>query len=68
MILKSDPKYPIHNMYVIKLERDAAPGSFCGRLENLVSGRQREFTSPDELCHLLSGDLESCENGKVKES
>ena len=64
----SDPKYPIHRMFVVKLERDATPDALCGRLENLVSGKQRDFTSASELCRLMEGDLETDGSNPVEES
>lgn len=68
MILRSDPKYPIHRMYVVKLDRDATPDALCGRLENLVSGKQRDFTSNHELCRLMVGDLDAGDVSQVEES
>lgn len=52
MILRSDPKYPIHRSYVMKLSRDATPDALCGRIENLVTGTHRDFTSARELLDL----------------
>ena len=58
MILRSDPQYPLHRMYVVKLDRDAMPDALHGRLENLVSGTQRHFASAQELHGLMERDLE----------
>lgn len=57
MILRSDPQYPLHRMYVVKLDRDATPDALHGRLENLVSGTQRHFASAQELHGLMERDL-----------
>ncbi|MFH1815167.1 MAG: hypothetical protein ABIF28_13550 [Pseudomonadota bacterium] len=59
MSLRSESKYPIHRAYVVKLSSNATPVALRGRLENLVSGTHREFTSADELFRLMTGDLES---------
>lgn len=59
MNLRSDSKYPIHRTYVVKLTRDATGGALCGRLENLVSGKHRDFRSAHELLQLMAGDVES---------
>jgi hypothetical protein len=37
---------------------DAKPDALAGRLENLVTGAQREFTSGGELLESISSDLE----------
>ena len=44
---------------VLKLRGDATPGALAGRLENLVTGRQREFASADELLESIASDLAS---------
>jgi 3-hydroxyisobutyrate dehydrogenase-like beta-hydroxyacid dehydrogenase len=43
----------------VKLRSDAAPGALVGRLENLVTGRQREFSSAEELLESIASDLVS---------
>jgi len=58
MPLNPESKYPNRRAYVLKLRGDATPGALAGRLENLVTGRQREFASADELLHSIAGDLE----------
>jgi hypothetical protein len=65
MILRTDSKYPINRTYVVKLTRDATPESFSGRLENLVSGKHRDFTSTRELLQLMTVDLDA-EHGETK--
>lgn len=59
MTLRSDSKYPIYRAYVVKLSSDATPDALCGRLENLVSGKHREFATASELFQLMAADLES---------
>ncbi|MHC8381000.1 hypothetical protein [Pseudomonas sp. LB3P14] len=57
MILNPESKYPSRRSYVVKLRSDAAPGALVGRLENLVTGRQREFSSAEELLESIASDL-----------
>jgi hypothetical protein len=59
MVLNPESKYPNRRAYVVKLRRDATPQVFAGRLENLVTGRQREFSSAEELLASLVADLAS---------
>ena len=58
MTLNLDSKYPSRRAYVIKLSADAAPGALAGRLENLVSGKQREFASAGQLVEFIKEDIE----------
>lgn len=58
MTLNSDSKYPSRRAYVLKLRSDAQPGALAGRLENVITGRQHEFSSGRELLDSLAGDLE----------
>jgi hypothetical protein len=46
--------------YVVKLRSDATPDALVGCLENLVTGRQGEFTSAHELLRLIVGDVVVC--------
>ena len=46
-------------MYV-KVRNDATPDALCGRLENLVTCKQSDFTSARELFELIARDIESC--------
>ena len=55
----SDPKYPTRRAYVLKLRHDASADTLCGRLENIVTCRQGEFTSAVELFELIASDLDS---------
>lgn len=57
MILNPESKYPSRRSYVVKLRSDAAPGALAGRLENLVTGRQHEFSSAEELLASIASDL-----------
>lgn len=59
MSLNPDSKYPSRHSYVLKLRSDATPGGLMGRLENLVTGRQREFSSSEELLESIDSDLAS---------
>jgi hypothetical protein len=57
MPLKSDSKYPSRRAYVVKFRGDATPDALAGRIENLVSGRQLEFTSAGDLLDCFTRDL-----------
>lgn len=57
MVLNAESKYPNRRAYVLKLRGDAAPGALAGRVENLVTGRQREFDSAEELLAAIVDDL-----------
>jgi hypothetical protein len=59
MTLNSDSKYPSRRAYVLKLRSDAQPGALAGRLENVITGKQHEFSSGRELLESLAGDLEA---------
>ena len=58
MPLNPESKYPNRRAYVVKLRGDATRAALAGRLENLVTGRQREFASADELLATIARDLE----------
>ena len=60
MTLRADPKYPSRRTYVVKLRSDATPDALCGRLENLVTCKQSDFTSARELFDLIARDIDSC--------
>jgi hypothetical protein len=60
MTLSADPKYPSRRMYVVKLRSDATSSALCGRLENLVTCKQSDFTSAGELLESIARDIESC--------
>ncbi len=57
MTLKSESTYPSRRTYVLKLRSDASSGALAGRLENLVTGGQREFVSGHELLESIASDL-----------
>lgn len=57
MVLNTESKYPNRRAYVVKMRCDANPGTLVGRLENLVTGHQREFRSAEELVESIASDL-----------
>jgi hypothetical protein len=59
MTFNTDSKYPTRRAYVVKVRGDAKPDAPAGRLENLVTGQQREFASGRELLEFIAGDLEA---------
>ncbi len=58
-MLSGDPKYPARHTYVVKFRSDATPETLCGRVENLVTCKQHEFTSAVALIDLIARDIES---------
>jgi hypothetical protein len=64
MSLNSKSKYPSRRAYVVKVRSDAHPDALAGRLENLVTGQSREFTSGGELLESIAKDLEANDEGK----
>jgi hypothetical protein len=64
MTLNSESKYPSRRAYVLKMRGDAKPGALAGRLENLVTGDQREFASGGELLESIAIDLEVHTGGR----
>jgi hypothetical protein len=59
MTFNTDSKYPTRRAYVVKVRGDAKRGALAGRLENLVTGHQREFASGRELLESIASDLEA---------
>ena len=59
MTLNPESKYPSRRAYVLKVRGDAKPDALVGRIENLVTGQQREFASGNELLESLARDLEA---------
>jgi hypothetical protein len=57
MPFQPESKYPNRRSYVIKVRSDAHPDALAGRLENLVTGQQREFASGRELLDSIARDL-----------
>jgi hypothetical protein len=58
MTLNPESKYPSRRAYVLKVSGDATPAAIAGRIENLVTGKQREFSSVEQLIELIAGDIE----------
>jgi hypothetical protein len=65
MPLDPESKYPTRRAYVVKVRSDAGPGALAGRLENLVTGRRREFASGRELLDSIVSDLEAGADGRA---
>ena len=65
MILATHPNYPSARAYVLKLHRDAHPGSgrLIGRLENVTTGEQFVFSNVNELIACLSRDVARTRTG-----
>jgi len=59
MTLNPETKYPSRRAFVVKLRGDATPGSLCGRLENIVTGRQFDFASGRELLESIAREVET---------
>ena len=59
MTLNPESKYPSRRAYVVKVRADAQPDALSGRLENLVTGQQRDFTSGQELLESIARDLQA---------
>jgi hypothetical protein len=59
MTLRSEAKYPSRRTYVLKIRTDAKASALAGRIENLVTGLQREFASGNELLASIASDLEA---------
>ena len=57
MSLNAESKYPTRRAYVVKVRGDAKPSALAGRVENLVTGRQQEFSSAWELIQSIVTDL-----------
>lgn len=57
MVLNPESKYPSRRAFVVKLQNDATPAMLVGRVENLVTGHQREFTCAGELVQAITVDL-----------
>ena len=59
MTLNPESKYPSRRAYVVKVRADAQADALSGRLENLVTGQQRDFTSGQELLESIARDLQA---------
>lgn len=64
MALDTEAKYPIRRTYVVKVRNNAKRDALAGRLENVVTGRQRDFASSHELIDSIAGDLEASGDGR----
>jgi len=58
MVLNPESKYPNRRAYVLKMRSDANRDEFAGRIENLVTGQQRQFASVHDLVVFIASDLE----------
>jgi len=58
MALNPESRYPNRRAYVLKMRSDARRDEFTGRIENLVTGQQREFASVHDLVVFIASDLE----------
>jgi len=59
MTFNTASKYPTRRAYVVKVRGDARPDALAGRLENLLTGRQREFASGSQLLESITSDIEA---------
>ena len=57
MTLNAKSTFPTRRAYVVKVRADAKSDALCGRVENLVTGQQREFASGQELLESIACDL-----------
>jgi hypothetical protein len=57
MALNPESRYPNRRAYVLKMRSDAKRDEFAGRIENLVTGQQREFASVHDLVVFIASDL-----------
>jgi hypothetical protein len=64
MKLNPESKYPNRRAYVLKLRGDATAEALAGRIENLVTGRRREFASAHELLESITSDLAPAAAGR----
>jgi hypothetical protein len=55
--MKPESTYPTRRSYLLKLHSEAMPDALAGRLQNLLTGGQREFASGHELLQSIAGDL-----------
>jgi hypothetical protein len=59
MPFNSESRYPSRRTYVVKMSSDASEKTFAGRFENLVTGKEREFSPGRELLQSIAADLEN---------
>ena len=67
MTLNPESKYPTRRAYVVKVRADAKPAVLSGRLENLVTGHQRDFASGQELLESIASDLQAAAHKSLSE-
>ena len=68
MTLNPESKYPTRRAYVVKVRADAKPDVLSGRLENLVTGHQRDFASGQELLESIASDLQATAHTRLSDS
>jgi hypothetical protein len=68
MSLNPESKYPTRRAYVVKLRADARPDALSGRLENFVTGQQRDFASGQQLLESIAIDLLTASDMRLPES
>jgi hypothetical protein len=68
MSLNPESKYPTRRAYVVKLRADARPDALNGRLENFVTGQQRDFASGEQLLESIASDLLTASDVRLPES
>jgi hypothetical protein len=61
MTLNAETKFPTRRAYVVKVRADAKSDALCGRVENLVTGQQRDFASGHELLESIACDIRPIE-------
>jgi hypothetical protein len=55
------PEFPLWKAFVVQFGRGEGPGSFCGRVEHLSSGRRTRFGSREELLEVLEREIADIE-------
>jgi hypothetical protein len=68
MTLNPESKFPTRRAYVVKVRADSRPDVLSGRLENLVTGHQRDFTSGEELLESIASDLQAVAHKGLSDS
>ena len=68
MSFNPESKYPTRRAYVVKLRADARPDALSGRLENFVTGQQRDFVSGEQLLESIASDLFAVSDVRLPES
>jgi hypothetical protein len=68
MKLNPESKYPTRRAYVVKVRADATQDALRGRLENFVTGQQRDFASGQELLESIASDLLAASSPRLPDS